>query len=254
MKSNQTQNTLKNDSKENLPHSKYVRYSLYLKLKEKLNKKVEENTKLKKIMNDIIEEFNAFKQICNVNENLYSTVAETISQMKSSPPKPKEEFSTKSTTDLNKQSGRSLSNNLISNVNQNFQLIKKIDEMESFINEMTLGFNNMVLKYKILKNDYENMERELSDMTTKYELSNKEATNLMAINEVNSTKLAKTTEIEKCLLETTMNVFLLNTNHHRKSITKESIEVNPTSINKQPPYILCEPIPSFVKFIQKVSE
>ncbi len=165
------------------------------------------------------------------------------------------------------------------NINFNSSLLqKKIEEMENAYNEILKNFNFLAAKYKMIKEEKNKVEEcnvtLISQITGLSEEYNRICSEL---GEANFT-IERFKEIDKCLVDSTINSLFLNTNEKRllnssihqplgnlgnstsidDNCTTKSVEQQSgnfrSKVQRGGGYILCEPVPSFVKFINKFTK
>ena len=233
--------------------------SNYEKLKSKYGKLTIEKKSLKEMVDNMIINYEKIQESKKNTEILISNMQDSIkimnthnSQNTHNTHKPKEEYST--TTSFVEYIKRENYSNLKKSSKEtvtlekemiNTMCLKKIEELEFNYNEMSKCFNNTVRKYKLLKEDYENSTSNNTKLLQQIHLMNKDF-NIIA-NELNARQLTidRFKEIDKCLVDSTINTLVLNTHEHRPRDDLSG------SINKTVPYVMCEPVPSFLKFINK---
>jgi len=248
----------------------YIHINDYNKLRSKYENKSKENKKLRECIDNLIESYDSIKDNKKAVEEMFAAMKELIKNNKNLF-KPKEEFSTTTSSyeyivvdninnlkSSNKSCTSSNYNNLnsnqiiklnISNNISNLNLIKKIDEMESSYNELLRNFENLVMKYKILKEEKNKVDDHNIILLDQIGNLNNEYNNILAeLNDCHIT-IERFKEIDKCILDSAINSLFLNSNEKKKIIVKED---NNKIVNN--PYILCEPVPTFVKFINKYTK
>lgn len=253
----------------------------YNKLKLKYEKKRKENKMLKENLDSIMSSYEIISQSKKSVETIFETIKNLISTNKTlinnihNNNKSKEDFATTSShceylgiADM-KTSARSTCNCSSSNIinvtkenNNNFNLLKKIEEMENAHNEILYSFNLLTKKYKIVKEEKEKFEQcnitlidQIASLTEEYEKVCNE------LSEANVT-IDRFKEIDKCLVDSAINSLFLNTNEKKSNKVNEENKPNIESDknakisdnNKNIGYVLCEPVPSFIKFINKFTK
>jgi len=158
----------------------------------------------------------------------------------------KEEFETKTDSEMNDNKsspspeGNNPPNPHHNNINNNYantNVAKKIEETEAFINDMTRQYNTLVQKYKYLVEEKENSENECKGLNEKIRNFN-ERINMMVLENTRLQDIInKQKDNEKCLINT-INDLLLDS----EKISRQN------TVNKE---INCEPMPSFVRFLNK---
>jgi len=246
----------------------YIHINDYNKLRTKYESKTKENKKLRECIDNIMDSYESIKDNKKAVEEMFSAMKELIKNNKSLF-KPKEEFSTSTSSyeyivvDNNnnlKTSNKSCnsSSNYNINSNQNIKLNtsninsnlnKKIEEMENSYNDILKNFENLVIKYKLLKEEKNKVDDHNIILLDQIGNLNNEYNNIFAeLNDCHFT-IERFKEIDKCILDSAINSLFLNANEKKKIIVKDE---NNKIVNN--PYILCEPVPSFVKFINKYTK
>ena len=252
----------------------------YNKLKSKYEKKQKENKILKENLDCIMNSYETISQSKKTAESIFKTMKNLIETNKTfnnnnntNNNKSKEEFSTTYShceylgiADM-KTSARSCncsSSTLNVNLKEylNPSLIKKVEEMENAYNEILKNFDFMAAKYKIIKQEKEKFEEcnltlidQISCLTEEYNRLYRE------LAEANVT-IERFKEIDKCLVDSTINSLFLNTNEKRPLNKNADNSDNSRKSNKDNEsdgkmfcnYVLCEPVPSFIKFINKFTK
>lgn len=240
----------------------YIRIQDYNKLKVKYDNKVEENKKLRKYVDTLSTSYEKVNDTKKSVDEMFSAVTDLIKTNRNLF-KLKEDFSTGVSTfdhtlndNVNKSSTKSTSsfNNLNSNIKQNFNqnnntlLIKKIEEMENSYNEILKNFENLIMKYKIIKEEKNKVDDHNIILLDQIGNLNNEYNNIIAeLNDCHVT-IERFKEIDKCILDSAINSLFLNSNEKKKVIEKDNNKIVSN------PYILCEPVPTFVKFINKYTK
>lgn len=228
--------------------SEYVTLASYQKLKKKYKAQQEENLQLRIIIDDYNQSFKILTESHENTKSLFNQVNQMVENLK------KEAFcSPKSISDLKTSSNT----RFFSDKDHGFS--KKFDEMELAYAEMFKQFNLLMKKYLCVKEEKEKIEDTLNKVTGKLnkklaELKNKEFEN----SRLQGT-ISRFREIDNCLLENAIKTYILNT---KKASSNNNNPEYPTASqltndNKRGPedskYIICEPVPSIIKFIGKNS-
>ena len=237
------------------PGEKVVKLSDYNKLKlnyERLKKRNDklnsENRNLKDMVENMIKNYDAIEESKLTTDNLIKELNKTFLNLTTSHPKSKEEYST--TTSSIEFISAVRKNNKIKNkeneiIGINQLLIRKVDEMEATHNEICKSFNNTIKKYKLIKQDYDEVNSSNVKLLQEIHLMRSEINMLsLELNERQGV-IERFKEIDKCLVDSSLGTMVLNTNDHKKISREESSNI------KNVPYIICEPIPSFLKFLNK---
>jgi hypothetical protein len=220
----------------------------YDRLKKRNEKLISDNRNLKEMVENMIKNYEAIKESKKTTENLIHEIQRKFNALTSILHKSKEEYST-TTSSIEYISTVKRSNSKSKENDQNSTislLLKKLDEMESNYQEICKSFYNTVKKYKFIKQDYDLINDNNIKLLQQIHLMNNEIS--LLLNEVNEKQctIERFKEIDKCLVDSTMSSMILNTNEQRKSIKEE-----PGKLNRNVPYVVCEPLPSFLKFINK---
>jgi len=250
---------------ENQQEKTYVHLNEYNKIKFKYETKKIENKKLRECIDKLMDSYESIKDNKKSVEEMFSVMKELIKSNKNLF-RPKEEFST-STSSYEcivvdpmvnfKNSNKScISSNLnstqIMRINpnnlSNLQLSKKIEEMENCYYEIAKSFESLVMKYKILKEEKTKVDDHNIILLHQVENLNNEYNNIYAELDDCHITIERFKEIDRCLLDSAINSLFLNSNEKKKIITVGDNKI----LNI--PYILCEPVPSFVKFINKYTK
>jgi predicted nuclease with TOPRIM domain len=264
--------TIKSNITQTLTFEKnsYIHIQDYNKLKIKYENEKEENKKLKKYIEDLISKYEKISEGKKNIEEMFSAITDLIKTNRNIF-KLKEDFSTGVSTIENTfnenisksftksiNSGNSANLNFSninlnikqtsSNQNNNTFLIKKIEEMEISYNDILKNFENLIIKYKMIKEEKNKVDDHNIILIDQIGNLNNEYNNIIAeLNDCHVT-IERFKEIDKCILDSAINSLFLNSNEKKKIIEKDN---NKIVCN---PYILCEPVPSFVKFINKYTK
>lgn len=243
-----------NTSNPNNQNNSYVHISDYNKLKTKYDNKLKENKKLKENIENLMNSTESIYESKKSVETIFEIIKNILSNNKIFS-KGKEEFSTSSShyeylgaMDMKtaSKSCNCISTNLNSKDYLNINLIKKIEEIEFSYQELLKNFSLLVSKYKNLKEEKLKIDENNITLLNQISTLNEEYNNLYnELNESNIT-IERFKEIDKCLVDSTINSFFLNSNEKKLNTKEEN--------NKFIPYVLCEPVPTFVKFINKFTK
>jgi len=245
----------------------FVSINDYNKLNIKYERKIKENKNLKDYLENMMNSYETINDSKKSVEGIFETIKEIIKLNKIFA-KGKEEFSTSTShyeylgpidmkTSAKSCNCSSTITNLKDYLNQN--LLKKIEEMENSYNEILKNFYLLASKYKIIKE--ENVKVIENNITLIDQIStlNNEYNNLYnEFNEANTT-IDRFKEIDKCLVDSTINSLFLNINQKRQPLAANN-EAGSNNHNKKDEannhvsYVLCEPVPTFVKFINKFTK
>jgi hypothetical protein len=220
----------------------------YDRLKKRNDKMITENRNLKEMVENMIKNYETIKESRKTSENLILEIQKKFHSLTSVQHKSKEEYSTTTScieyiSSVKRCNSKQEKTEQISNISL---YLKKLDEMESNYQEICKSFYNTVKKYKFIKQDYDVVNDNNIKLLQQIHLMNNEMNILLnEVNEKQST-IERFKEIDKCLVDSTISTMVLNTNEQRKSIKEEQCKSN-----RNVPYVVCEPIPSFLKFINK---
>lgn len=259
--------------KSDIPHNnKFIHINEYNKLLAIFQTKSQENAMLLGYLQNIIVLYESIKLNKKGIEKLFTSLEE-INKYFQKLFKSKEDSSTNISSYENliiddfdnlKQSSKNLNsfNSDNKEINQilkiksrleksNEQLIKKIEEMESSYSEINANFVNLVAKYKILKEEKNKVDDHNIILLDQIGNMNSEYNNILFdINDCHVT-IERFKEIDKSILNSVINSFFLYSYEKKKLSAKESQQANNNNSNS---YILCEPVPTFVKFINKYTK
>lgn len=255
---------------ENQDKNGYVHVNDYNKLRGKYENKLKENKKLRECIDNIMQSYESIKDNKKSVEEMFSVMKEFIKNNKNIL-KPKEEFSTSTSSyeyivlennnnlKTSTKSCSSTINNLQTNqilkinssqVANNTHLSKKFEEIENSYYELIKNFDNLVMKYKLIKEEKNKVDDHNIILLDQIGSLTNEYNNILAeLNDCNVT-IERFKEIDKCILDSAINSLFLNSNEKKKIIVKD--DNNNKIVNN--PYILCEPVPTFVKFINKYTK
>ena len=250
--------------------NKYIHINDYNKLHSKYEIKNKENKKLRECIDNLMQSYDSIKDNKKAVEEMFSVMKDLIKTNKNFF-KPKEEFSTSTSSyeyivvdNINnlKSSSKScnssnfnyLNSNQIVKINSNhnisnLNLIKKIDDIENSYNEILRNFEDLVMKYKIIKEEKNKVDDHNIILLDQIGNLNNEYNNILAELNDSHVTIERFKEIDKCILDSSINSLFLNSNEKKKTIVKDE---NNKIVNN--PYILCEPVPTFVKFINKYTK
>ncbi len=238
----------------------------YIKLKLKYENQAKENKKLKEYLENIMNSYELISESKKSVEGIFETIKEIIKNNKFLS-KNKEEFSTSyshyeylGSIDIKTSAKSSISsitnNNIKDYLNQN--LLKKIEDMENSYIEILNNFNMLASKYKLVKEENTKLQENTITLLDQISTLNEEYNNIYnEYNEANIT-IERFKEIDKCLVDSTINSLFLNTNEKRQPAPANTNNNNHNDYKKDSKmnvsYLLCEPLPTFVKFINKFTK
>jgi hypothetical protein len=209
--------------------------------KEKYNKIREENKMLKEIIESMQGSFKQIEENYKSTLNMYNEISVNMKNILSN--KQKDDFYSKSTADVSRSESMSVSTPINSfkdktpvnsvGINESQILFqRKIEEFESHYVEMNKSFNNLVAKYKIMKEEKDSSEDKNIILLNSYQDLERAYDELYIQFEMKETEMKRMKEMEKCLLEMYFE-------------TKQSRQ------QEQPEQVQLEPVPTFAKFMNK---
>lgn len=213
----------------------------YNKLKLKYEQKVKENKFLKQNLENTINAIKTFEESYKSIQAIHNQFKDVISNIKM-PSTHQIEFSTSDFSNNNHKVALKgpeigiMTNNPTSNV----ILFKKIEEFESHYNEMGRSFNNLVTKYKMLKEEKNKMEDSSLKLLGRYSQLEKQYDETIRELYSKYDEIKRFKEVDKCLVDYTLNSFML------KVDSKDSVNLK-SSVDGHG--IKCEPLPTFAKFL-----
>jgi hypothetical protein len=210
-------------------------------LLDKYHKKNSENKKLKLVIEQMIKANQEIENNYKSTLQLYETISTSIQQIK------KDQQNSTASTTFN--TGMVSSDNTKCSSVAKPGLQRKLEEMESNYNEMVKNFGLLVNKYKTVKEDRDNLEQSHSRLVNEIGGFKNEKERLRDEYSYHITQIERYKEIDKCLVDTIVNSFILNTGEKRDS---SMVASNPKTMGAK--YITCEPVPTFVRFINKYSD
>ena len=105
-----------------------------------------------------------------------------------------------------------------------------------------INYNNI---YKVIQDDKSKLEYIKENLEQEVIKLKNSRDDLYQQIKIKDNLIERFKEINRCLIESSLNSCILNTNEHKKDSN--------LSQYKGAPYITCEPLPSFLKFINKFS-
>jgi hypothetical protein len=232
------QEDIKVNEKKIIEKQKFVQYSEYMQLKhkfEEMKRKNREMTNLIKSMNKSILQVSESYSTIN---SIYNTLVK-VDEMK--------HFFNQSSNNLSsKQTDQSLkaeneSNSSLTKQRTNFDKdLKKLEELEFYLSEMTKNYNYIVIKYKYMK-----MEKEkVDELNIQYIQENGQLREKITQLDKQITQLENSIEkdkfVERCLLNSINSLYQ---NSERQILDNRNRD---SEKNK----VFSEPIPSFIKFMK----
>jgi hypothetical protein len=216
--------------------------SNYNKLKVKYEQKVRENKVLKQTLVSTIEAVKAFEETYKSIQAIYSQCKDWMAQYKM--PSNNNEFSTSDLSQFNQKTNNKNPEIAVmtNNTSSHTALLKKIEDFEVHYSEMSKNFNNLVVKYKIMKEEKNKIEDSSLKLLSRYSQLEKQYEETIRELYSKYDEIKRFEEIDKCLLEYTLNSFML------KVETKDGHN-KPSLNNPIEPGIKCEPLPTFAKFL-----
>ena len=235
--------------------SNYVSMENFLKVEKRLKRKEEEIKTYKEILNNYKDNIDTLESNLKSTQEIFSKINEKLNEPCKSCLELKE-LNSHLQYQLNKeiQDFTTKDSSAIAKVNKDGYL-RKIEEIEACYHELTKQFTLLSQKYTICKEEISSLTNENSISKEQLAKSNsnlmkKTEENIKLTNEAFNLKciIERVKEIDICLLENTMKTYLLNCKKGNESNPlgqRQSIDNNDGSVS----YILCEPMPSIVKFI-----
>ena len=233
-----TQEEKKGNEKKIPEKQKYVQYSEYMQLKQKfeeMKRKNREMTILLKSMNKSILQVTESYSTIN---SIYNTLVK-VDEMKQIINQSNNNLSSKQTDQSLKV--ESESSNSISKQRINYEKdLKKLEELEFYLSEMTKNYNYIVIKYKYMKMEKEKVDevnlqyiQENSQLREKISQLDKQITQL-------EFSIEKEKFVERCLLSSINSLY--------QNSERNNLEFKSRDLEKSKVYI--EPVPSFIKFMK----
>lgn len=248
--------------------SHFVSINDYNKLKSKYESKVKENKKLKEYLENVMNSYETIHESKKSVEGIFETIKDLIKNNKSFS-KSREEFSTSYShyeylgSNIDMKTSAKSCNCSSSNINlkdfSNHNVLRKVEELENSYNEIIKNFNWLSSKYKLVKEENKKLEENNITLLDQLSILNEEYNKLCnEFSEANIT-IERFKEIDKCLVDSTINSLFLNTNEKRPVAVNSNNNSgagnnNREEVNKTVSYVLCEPVPTFVKFINKFTK
>lgn len=219
----------------------------YKELQSKYNKTTKENKKLKRTLDLLTDNIENFKTSYNSITIMFNEMQETIKNLQNQNNNMNNNKSMKNLASerTSKVATAPQSEEVIigsySPKGQNFYS-KKIDDLEGYSSEMTNSFNNLVSKYKLLKEEKDKIKLDLANQIeeTQNIKENFEKFNLKEKEKKDSNNNLK--EIIKALMDSNLSALHLGINNESINLKNNN---NSSSNN------LCEPVPSFINFLNK---
>jgi hypothetical protein len=243
----------------------------YNKLKKKYDRVVKENSFLKDQLDSLIKSTKIFEENYKVIQTNYVQVKEFVTKSAIV----NSEFNTgecsastnaTNTATLNKHASINLKNPEAlgtNNPNNNSNMVKKIEDLEIHYNEMAKSFNQLVTKYKLLTEEKNKMEESSLRLLNRYSQLEKQYDETIKELYLRYEEIKRHKEIDKCLVNYTLNSFMLKTDSREDSNKRISNSNSSNNLNNavnnvnnannvsDPTGIKCEPIPTFAKFLAK---
>lgn len=239
-----------------LDKNSFIPINEYNKLKSKYENKNKENKKLKEYLENIMKSYETINDSKKSVESIFESIKDVLKNIKILP-KGKEEFSTSYThyeflgsLDMKTVNKSCNCNTTTLNLKDypNPLLMRKIEEMEISFNEIYHNFSLLCKKYKIIKEEKEKLEETNLQLLQQISGLNEEYKSLYhELNECNFT-IERFKEIDKCLVNSMINSLLFNCDN------ENNINYTNEDYGKGVDCIMCEPVPTFVKFINKFTK
>jgi hypothetical protein len=213
----------------------------YTKLKARYEYKVKENKQLKQNLENCINATKTFEDTYKSIQSIYNQVKDIVSNFKM--PTSNQDFSTSDLSHNRQTNYKAPEMSLMTNnPNNNVYLLKRLEEFDIYYNEMSKNFNNLVIKYKMLKDEKAKIEDTNAKLLSSY--SHLEKKYEVTMNELylGYDEIKRFKEIDKCLVDYTLNSFMLKAD--QKDLGKRG-----ANNILDPPGIKCEPLPTFAKFL-----
>ena len=214
----------------------------YNKLKLKYEQKVKENKMLKQTLDGTIDAVKKFEETYKSIQGIYAQCKDWFAQLKM--PSNQQEFSTNDLSNINRQTNNKMPELTVmtNNPASNTALLKKIEDFEVHYNEMSKSFNNLVVKYKIMKEEKNKIEDSSLKLLSRYSQLEKQYEETIRELYSKYDEIKRFEEIDRCLLDYTLNSFMLKVD--TKDVVSKSSLSSPGD-----PGIKCEPLPTFAKFL-----
>jgi len=266
---------IQKEKKDTPQNNKFVHINDYNKLLSKYENKSKENTMLQGHMQNLIESYESIKLNKKGIEKLFP-ILEEIKESYRNLYKSKDDSSTNISSyenliidendnlkrfrkNINSFSSDNRDLNQLSSFKSgveksNEQLVKKIEEMENSYSEIIANFISMVVKYKVVKEEKNKVDDHNIILLDQISNMNSEYNNILfELNDCHVT-IDRFKEVDKCILNSVINSFFMYSNEKKKiSATREAAPQQENNSNNNT-YILCEPVPTFVKFINKYTK
>lgn len=241
-----------------------IPYEMYQKLEAKLKRKEEEIKKYKETIINTQASIFTLEDNLKSSQSMFTYLSKQYEEIRSditkkeARPEIKEQYfnSAKSTSGIRNQELKEF-------------YTKRLEELEQLNSELVNNMSLLITKYTILKNENTSLSDELEKSNQDLRKSAaklKQKTDDLAQANTELKKLKylidRFREIDCCLLETVMKTCYLNT---KKSVGDQSTKDYPSisaathqNMNarglENASYIMCEPVPSFVRFVTNASK
>ncbi len=210
----------------------------YKKLKSKYDSKIKENKILKDSLESAMTTIKTFEESSKSINTIYSQVKELVANFKS--PSTNQDFSTSDFSQFQRSSLPKTQDNLSNNNTNNQNFMKRFEDFESHYSEMSKNFNNLVIKYKMLKEDKIRIEDSSLKILNRYSQLEKQHDDTIKELYSRYEEIKRFKDIDRCLVDYTLNSFMLK-------IDPRDSNKNTQGMND--PGIKCEPLPTFAKFL-----
>jgi hypothetical protein len=226
-----------------------VNYTDYLKLKQNNETLKRKNEKLifqKKELQSILDSMQqSVKQVHESFQSI-STIYNTLAKVDEL----KQYLNPVNSSNYARQTDFSLKGDTESNISLNKQRgllekdLKKIEELEYCLSEMTKNYNFIVVKYKYLLLEREKNEAEKIGKNQEFDLLKEEKMKLESEKAWMENKIERQKVTEKCLIDSISSSFTIMENKY--SDLNVSLKAREAEKSRQ----LIEPVPSFLKFMK----
>jgi hypothetical protein len=224
----------------------------YKELQKKYNKVKKENKILKETLNSYTKNIEVFQKSYNSITSMFNEMSETVKNLQANNVmtnvKQDKALSSLSNQNNNNTSMKNLtasermsklatapqseeaSNCPVSSEQQMF-FSKKLDDLESYSTEMALSFSNLVVKYKILKDEKEKIEKERNIINEESQSMRQDFYNLNELLKEKENIISNLKERVNALLDANLGALSLSLKNEDNNIG--------------------EPMPSFISFLKK---
>jgi hypothetical protein len=231
--------------------------------KSKCEKLSSENRNLNTMLENFVNSYKTISESKKETDKLIEKLQEKVTFLMSTSnnnvgsiqKKQKSEYATSnSSMEFLKSAGKiqHSTNSSIGNQSQ-AALLKKIEDLEINYSELIKNFQNMIIKYKIIKEEKDKIEEYNVKLLDQISHINNEYMNQTYELEEKQYTIERFKQIDTCLVDYSVNTLILNTNQHRRQNSQET-QQNNKEIVQSAPYAICEPVSSFIKFVNKFTK